>query len=498
MDFLCSRRLRLPGRGLQSRAVKRRLLNALLKYLACAAIVAAITAIYVHLLPVNPTTVALTLLLSVLAIAAAWSLRHAVFTSLLATAAFNYFFLPPVGTWTIAETQNWVALFVFLVTAIIASQLSERARAAAVAADRRRYEVEQLYRFSQQLLVRENVLELLNAIPRQIVEEFSATAAALYHSTRDQVYYSDVATRSLISADDLKAVAGRGEPSADPHRGVAFMPVRMGVRSVGSIGVVGTLSREMLEAISSLVAIAVERAGAVEKLTRAEASRESEQLRSALLDAVTHDFRTPLTGIKAAVTSLTSGVPLDETQRRELLAVIDEEADRINRLVGEAAEMAQFEADRVQLDFQRRGIAEPVKLAVEELGTALAGRTVEVKIAPDLPPARLDVRRICEVLRHLLDNAAKYSPPGAPIVVSAERAGKYVRVNVTDRGAGIDDFEQSLIFEKFYRGRGQRSVQGTGMGLAIARAIIEAHGGTIGVTSQLGHGSVFWFTVPLA
>lgn len=478
--------------------MKRHKGTTLVRFVICAVVIAVITVLYFRLLRVNPTTVALTFMLSVLIIAAGWGLRYAIFTAIIATAAFNYFFLPPIGRWTIAETQNWIALFVFLAAAIIASQLSERARSAAVAADRRRHEVEQLYRFSQQLLVRENVLELLNAIPRQIVEEFDVTAAALFLASRQQVYYSDVATYSMIAADELKAVSGRGEPSADTNRGVVFMPVRIGVRSVGSIAVVGALSRESMEAISSLVAIAVERAGAVEKLTRAEASRESERLRSALLDAVTHDFRTPLTGIKAAVTSLTSQAQLEEPQRRELLAVIEDEADRLNRLVGEAAEMAQLDAHRVQLNFQNSSIAEPIRLAIDELKPVLANHPVEVNIPPDLPPVRMDVRRICEVLRHLLDNAARYSAAGTAISVSAERALRCVRVNVADHGPGIDDFEQSLIFEKFYRGRGQRSVQGTGMGLAIARAIVEAHGGNIGVISQLAHGSVFWFTVPVA
>ncbi len=478
--------------------MKRHKGTTLVRFVICAVVIAAITVLYFRLLRVNPTTVALTFLLSVLIIAAGWGLRYAIFTAIIATAAFNYFFLPPIGRWTITETQNWIALFVFLAAAIIASQLSERARSAAVAADRRRHEVEQLYRFSQQLLVRENVLELLNAIPRQIVEEFDVTAAALFLASRQQVYYSDVATYSMIAAEELKAVSGRGEPSADTNRGVVFMPVRIGVRSVGSIAVVGALSRETMEAISSLVAIAVERAGAVEKLTRAEASRESERLRSALLDAVTHDFRTPLTGIKAAVTSLTSQAQFDEPQRRELLAIIEEEADRLNRLVGEAAEMAQLDAHRVQLNFQNSSIAEPIRVAIDELKPVLANHPVEVNIPPDLPRVRMDVRRICEVVRHLLDNAARYSAAGTAISISAERAGRCVRVNVADHGPGIDDFEQSLIFEKFYRGRGQRSVQGTGMGLAIARAIVEAHGGNIGVISQLAHGSVFWFTVTVA
>jgi two-component system sensor histidine kinase KdpD len=475
--------------------VARRWQNALLRFGMCAAVVAAITAVYFRVVHVNPTTVALTLLLAVLVIAAAWGLRYAVVTALVATAVFNFFFLPPIGTFTIASTQNWIALGVFLASAIIASQLSDRARREALTADRRRREIERLYQFTQQLLVRENIFDLLNAIPRQVVEEFGVTAAAMYLIERQRVYYSDVSTHSLISLEELKAVTSRGEPSGDTHRGLVFMPLRMGVRPVGTIAVIGTLSRETLEAIGSLAAIAVERAGAVEKLTRAEASRESERLRSALLDSVTHDFRTPLTAIKAAVTGLTSDVQLNEQQRHELLCVIQEETDRLNRLIGEAAEMAQLDAHQVQLHLESRSIGDALQLALDELKPVLANHSVEVALPPGLPPARMDVQRICEVLRHLLENAAKYSPAGTPIRVSAECAERRLRISVADQGPGIDDFEQSLVFEKFYRGRGQRSVQGTGMGLAIARAIVEAHGGAISVTSQLGHGSVFSFVL---
>ena len=258
----------------------------------------------------------------------------------------------------------------------------------------------------------------------------------------------------------------------------------MGVRVVGSMGVSGALlSRQTLEAMSSLIAIAIERAGTIEKLGRAEAARESEQLRSVLLDSVTHEFRTPLTAIKASVSSLLTNPNLDEDQHHELLTVISEESDRLNRLVGEAAEMAQLDANKVELQMEPHLIREAV---------------VELRLPTDLPPVRMDLARIKEVLVHLLENAAKYSPPEAPIHITGEVKDRMLTTSVADRGPGIDDFEQSLVFDKFYRGRNQRlRVQGTGMGLAIAKAIVEAHGGRIGVTSQLGHGSVFYFSLPV-
>jgi len=257
------------------------------------------------------------------------------------------------------------------------------------------------------------------------------------------------------------------------------------------------LSRQTLDALGSLIAISVERAGAIEKLSRAEAARESEQMRSLLLDSVTHEFRTPLTAIKASVTSLLGSPTLSAAEKEELLTVINEESDRLNRLVGEAAEMAQLDAGKVDLQLEPTRIREVVDAAMEELKQVLTPHPVEVRIPADLEPVRMDAARIKEVLVHLLENAAKYSAPNTLIRITAEIKGGILTTSIADRGPGIDDFEQALVFEKFYRGRNQRvQVHGTGMGLAICKAIVEAHRGHIGVTSQLGHGSVFYFGLP--
>ncbi len=250
--------------------------------------------------------------------------------------------------------------------------------------------------------------------------------------------------------------------------------------------------------LASVVTV-VNKAAAVEKLGRAEAARENERLRSALLDSITHEFRTPLTSIKASITSLISDFQLDQTQRQELLTIINEESDRLNRLVGEATEMAQLDAHEVKLNIEPQHIREAIDGALEESKPLLRAHPIEVGLPNYLPPVLMDVDRIKEVLRHLLENAAKYSAPDSPIFISSEVQNGRVVTNVADRGAGIDDLERSMIFDKFYRGQGQRHrVQGTGMGLAIAKAIVEAHGGRIGVTSQLSQGSVFSFGLPIA
>ncbi|MFY9561671.1 MAG: DUF4118 domain-containing protein [Terriglobales bacterium] len=447
-----------------------------------------------RLLHVNPTTIALAFLLGVLGISTFWGLRQAVFMAVISTLAFNYFFLPPVGTFTIADPQNWIALFAFLITAVTASELSERAGREARNANERRRELERLYGFSQQLLSSDNPAELLNSIPRYIVDSFGVRSAAISLSNRADIYRSGPTIDGLES-HDLQLCCLRGEPRVDHANQRAFMPLSLGMRVVGSMGISGSLlSRQTLEAIAGLIAISVERAGAIEKLTRAEAARESEQLRSLLLDSVTHEFRTPLTAIKASVTSLLGSPTLSPAEKEELLTVINEESDRLNRLVGEAAEMAQLDAGKVELRLEPARIGDAVSETLEELKQVLTPHPVEVRIPADLPAVRMDAGRIKEVLVHLLENAAKYSPPDALIRITAEAKNGILTTSIADRGPGIDDFEQSLVFEKFYRGRNQRvQVHGTGMGLAICKAIVEAHGGRIGVTSQLGHGSVFYF-----
>lgn len=473
--------------------------RAAFRALACSCLLALIVFVYAKVLRVNPTTVALTLLLAILGISAAWGLRYAIPMSFAAAVCFNFFFLPPLGTLTIADIQNWIALFAFLFTSVIASNLSERARRQTREADRRRREVEQLYTLSERLLIADNILELLKSIPQDVQETFGARHAAVYIAMRDQIYRSGP-ERDEIFGDALRNSASRGEVLIQRPQQLAIAPLRMGARTVGAFGISGEIpSPETLEAIGSLIATAVERARAVEDLARTEASRESERLRSALLDSITHEFRSPLTAIKASITSLRSNGSFSPEDRRELLEVIDEESDRLNRLVGEAVVMAQLDAKEVKLDLQPHQINEAIEQAMADSRHVLADHPVHMRLPERLPPALMDLAWITKVLQHLLENAAKYSHSGSPIFVSSEVKNDRLITSVADRGPGIDDLERSMIFDKFYRGQGQRyRVHGTGMGLAIVKAIVEAHGGRIQVTSQLGQGSVFSFGLPLA
>lgn len=466
-----------------------------MRYTVTLAAVGIVTAA-AYRLHVNQTTVALMFLVMVLLTSAYWGLRYALVMAVIATAAFNFFFLPPVGTFTIADPQNWVALFAFLITALVASNLAERARREAEGAKQRRREVERLYGLSQRLLASENALELLNALPQYVKDTFSVGSVVAMATDHSTVYRSSLDAQ--FEEGVLRSTLLRGEPIT--QRGVSYVPLRLGMRTVGALGIAGAeLSRETLDALGSLAGLAIERVRAMEALSKNRAEQEHERLRTALLDSVTHEFRTPLTSIKASVTTLLSGATLDDSGRRDLLTVIDEETDRLNRLVGEASEMAQLDSGMFKLDLQPHPIEDALRPALTDAAATLEKHSVEILVPPDLPKVRMDAQRIREVLMHLLENAGKYSQNGIPIKVTTEVRGDKLVTSIADRGPGIDSFEQSLIFEKFYRGQHQRyTAPGTGMGLAIAKVIVEAHGGTIGVVSQLGSGSVFSFSLPIA
>ncbi len=469
-----------------------------MRFAAALAIVLIISVFYRHVLPVNPTTVALTFLLAILAVSTVWGIAVSVFMSIAAMLAFNFYFLPPVGTFTVADPQNWVALFAFLVVSVLASHLSTRARQQATHAAQRRREIEKLYAFSQGLLESGNVIQLLNRIPSQIVDIFEVGAAALLLAEKQKIYRSGPVIPKL-DLETLKAMVIREEPLVDEANSLCFVPVRLGVRPIGSLGVSGSmLSRQTLEAVGTLIAVAIERARAIEQLGLTEAAREGERLRTALLDSVTHALRTPLTSIKASVTNLLSNASVTAQQRQELLTIINEETDRLNRLVGEAGEMARLDAGEVELRLESHPIEDVINAALSQCKLTLGDRVVRVQVPEGLPNVNVDLVRAREALVHLLENANQYSPADQPITITAEATPDFIVTSVADRGAGIDDLEQNLIFEKFYRGKDQRYlVQGTGMGLPIAKAIIEAHGGTMSLTSQRGQGSVFSFTLPV-
>lgn len=450
---------------------------------------------WLHL--VSQTTVALTLLLYVLVLAAEWGLRYAVVAACIAAACYNYYFLPPFGTFTIADPQNWLALFAFLATALLASRLSDKARDEAAEARTRQRELEVLLHLSRELLQTESVSDLLNSAPATVASVLAAPSAALYLIEGDRLFQAGATDISGAAMPHYRQLAaGLSSPRMDGEE--LQIPLRTGVKPRGLLLIRGPLlTLGAAEAVGGLISVTIDRAQALENVARGEAAKESERLRNLMIDSITHELRTPLTSIKGAVSTLLT-MPIDPESQRELLTVIDEESDRLNRLVSEALEMAQLDAQQVHMDFGEISVTELIEKARHSCAWAEEEHTLVMEI-PEGLKVRGDTDFLQKVFTNLIENAAKYSETGTTVTISAEQTGRGALISVADQGSGIDPSEQPLIFERFYRGRGQaEQTTGTGMGLAISRAIVEAHGGALDVFSQPGRGSVFTVSLPVA
>jgi two-component system sensor histidine kinase KdpD len=466
-----------------------------LRFAAAVLIVAAVVALC-RVLGANATTAALSLLLAILGISTQWGLAEAMAASVVAVLGFNLEFLPPVGKLTIQDPQNWVALAAFLVTAVTTSQLSARARRRAAEAEARRLEIERLYALVQSMMLSGGARKTIREFVHRVVQVFECGAAAFYYAPSDEFVRSGPESR-VVSDHQLRAEAEVDEPSVDAARQIALAPVRLGGRPLGSMALIGRPpSEQMVRAIVNLIAIAIEKARALEDASHAEAARQSEVLKSALLDSLAHDIKTPLTSIKAAVTSLLGGAPGAE---RELLTIINEEADRLNQLAAEVIEMARIEAGKLHLEKQPVDVAELISGALSELAPGLQGRPLELHVPGTLPAAEADREFAGQVVKQFVENALKYTPAGSPLEISAELQGGKIVIGVGDRGPGIDENERGRLFDKFFRGRRHRfDTKGTGMGLAIAKGIVEAHGEKIWVESEPGQGAVFYFSLPVS
>ncbi len=464
------------------------------------AAVAAVTYLDFRVLAVNNATAAFFYLLVVLAFATRAGIEASVTASLASMLCYNFFFLPPVGTLTVADPQNWVALGAFLVTAVTASHLSAQARKQAQEAGAGRREMSKLYEFSRGLMLGDSERKLAGHIAQQISSVFQAPSVAFYSISEDKTYHAgpvepllDSHSSTEVSAI-LRVVACGGEMPNLPAR---FGAVSLGGRAIGSLGIAGAqLSDAVLSAICQLAAIAMERARVQEAINRTEFTRQNERLKSTLLDALAHEFKTPLTSIKAAISTVLSQRNHDEVEN-ELLTIVEEEADRLTELVTESIKIARIGAGHIQLHRQPFAVVALVSAAMAKLKNLCDGRAIRVSIPEGLPEVDVDLDLAELVLRQLLVNALKYSPSSAAIEVSAEEREEWIAVHVSDNGPGIPDAEQASVFEKFYRGQADRQrTAGTGMGLTIAREIVQAHGGEIWLESEPGRGAKFSFTLP--
>jgi two-component system sensor histidine kinase KdpD len=454
----------------------------------------AVSALYHYTIRANSTTAALTYLLVVLGAATLWGLPEAAVASVFSMLCLDYYFLPPVPALGIDDPQNWVAWGAFLITSFVVSELSARLKRRAMEATQRTSEIERMYALSCSLMQASAAAALAQDIPGQVVEVFGCPGVAFFDTLSGQIYRAGIAAG--ISDAALIEAAGSVDLPRAAAGNRALVSVNLGPRTVGSLGFSeASISAPAMQSIANLVALAMDRARKQEAAAQSEGARRHHELKSMLLDALAHDFQTPLTSIRAGIDAMLAESP--ERDQREWLEIMDEESGRLSAMMTQAIQMARIEAGYVDLDRQTHTVEDLVYSALEK--QMAAGSPIEVDLPHGLPPVSADAGLIRLVIREIAANALKYSQPGAPIRVRAHAADAGVVVSVIDRGPGIPAEEQRLIFEKYYRGKQTRgNLTGMGMGLPIARQVVEAHHGRVWVESQPGEGATFSFTLPFA
>jgi two-component system sensor histidine kinase KdpD len=488
----------------------------------------------------------LSYLVVVLLTASARGLGPAILASIGGVACFNYFFLPPVGSFTIAEPQNWVALTAFLITAVIASQLSSAARSRARDAERRREEVWKLYQLSRAVIIIPDAESAISSIAWQVLDIFGASfcsvlvpepsnlqtfqppwtrlAAATADGTYPQVDLSTEVLHRVFNSGEIESLDAAASGFAGKE--LTYAPLKVGVRRVGVLVLVTPpLEKATIEAVSGLVAVALERARFLREASRSEALKQSDELKSALLASVSHALRTPLTSIRAAVDNLLqhdlsrdqaavnratltrpaltppapSRANLTDDTLREFHLIISEEVGRLARLVNNLLEMARIESGELHLTKEWTLVSEVFSNVLDRCSPALQVHSAAAHVSDEMPLVKIDSRLIAEALVNIVENAAKYCPPGSAIRLDARMKGGDLLIIVADNGPGIAPEEIDRVFDKFYRSPSvsEAGATGTGMGLAIARGIIVAHGGRVWAESDRRRGSIFTLAIPV-
>lgn len=436
---------------------------------------------------VNATTAGFGYLLLVLVVAGSWGFIEASITSIIATLVFNFFFFPPVNTFNIVDTHNWVALFSFLGTALIASRLSTKAKMKALDAIERQKDIERLYSFSRAILLIGNSEPFAVQLVRKLVDIFQLTAASLYDRRTEEFYRAGSSDLECFDAQ-LRDTALDNVPDSVNQSGCWLTPIRLGAEPIASLAVQGPqISDSVLQGIANLVAIGLERARAQDLTQKIEAARQSEQLRTTLIDAMAHEFKTPLTSIKAATTALLSDPQQLNGNQVELLTIADEDADHLKELIDDTVDMARLDTAHIVIIPEDSDILQTVHAAIYALRTELQGRPVEITAEEGIRRSTFDRRHLKLAIKQLIDNAAKYSPAGTPLEIRLHQEDANIYVDITDHGKGIPEREQRRIFERFFRSPSIRQqIPGSGLGLSIAHGILLAHHGDITVTSQPG------------
>lgn len=448
-------------------------------YVATVLLVAAATLVGKTLLSrVAPTNQVMLYLLAVVVSGLWWGRGPTILASVLGVAAFDVFFVPPLYHITVAHAEYIITFIALLIVALVVGSLTARLRDHAAALQTREAETAALYAFSRRMAAAGEV----DAVARAVVDYMADTF-------QTQTYL------------ELPGGATAGAPIQDG----LVLPLQtpqgqVGVLTIARAGSVSQVERRLLDSLGDQAAVAVERAQLAEAARRAQVVMEAEKLHDALLHSISHSLRTPLASIIGSLSTLldTAQSGLAPGTRRELVETAREEAERLNGLVGNLLDMTRLEAGQLKLLTDWYDAADVIGAGLGQAERSLAGRTVTAEVDADLPLVPLDQVLIVQVLENLLDNAAKYSPPGAPIEIRACKMGNEVHFAVADRGAGIPAGEQERVFEKFYRAAATGSTFGTGLGLAICKGIVEAHHGRIWAQDREGGGTVVTFTLPLA
>jgi two-component system, OmpR family, sensor histidine kinase KdpD len=449
-----------------------------------------------HTFYINASTVGFAYLLLVLVVASTCGFIEASILSIAATMTYNFFFLPPVGTFNIAETQNWVALFAFLMTSLIASRLSTKAKRRALDAIERQRDIERLYTFSRAILLIDSPDSLPSQLIQKLADIFQLSFAVLYDRRTEGFYRAGPSEVEGVE-NQLRETALHGTTLSN-DRDLIFTAIRLGSEPIGSLAFQGAgIADSVLQGIANLVAIGLERARAQDLAHEIEVTRRSEQLRTTLIDAMAHEFKTPLTSIRATTTLLLDSPDQAKENRMELLRIADEEAQHLGNLIDDTVAMARLDTGSIKVNPEILDILEIIEEVTGALKIELQGRPLEIAHEEEIPAAAFDRHLLKLAIKQLVDNAIKYSPAGTPLSIRVRQDGESIGVDVTDCGKGISVQEQGRIFERFYRSPSvQNQIPGSGLGLSIAQSIARAHGGSLTVASFPGE-TTFRLVLPL-
>ncbi|MBK8616815.1 MAG: sensor histidine kinase KdpD [Anaerolineales bacterium] len=434
-------------------------------------------------------------------------------TAIAGVLAFDYFLVPPYLTFAVSDTQYFITFIALLVISLVVSSLTARVREQAEAAIQREKQTAALYDLSKDLTSAADLLQVANIIISQIGNAFGRDVAIFLPDNQQlQIFASspnyqpdenELAVAAWAYQHDQPA--GRGTDTL-PAASLRCHPLKT---SNGIVGVLGVHSKDQtnflsseqrltLAAFANQSALAIERARLSEQASQAELLRATESLQTALLNSISHDLRTPLVSITGALSSLDedNGL-LNESARRALIENARGEADRLNRLVGNLLNMTRIESGAIKLRLESEDIQDVIGTALEQLGSRIANRKIQVNVPVGFPLVPMDFTLIAQVLVNILENAVKYSPADSIIEVSAELLDEKTRIKIADRGTGIPSEDLTRIFDKFYRVQRPENVSGTGLGLSISKGIVEVHHGTIYASAREGGGTIITIELPL-